>query len=199
MILYIRAKRLTLLLMTAVFALPLHSSVQAGEGSPDDGYVSEGIYVNKFFDFTYKLPQGLTPQSTAFKAHSNDPSGYFATTFALLVAATPVKPYKNVAITVQSATKVKDGAAYLRKVAASVTKDGLSVLNEPEPKTLGGVSFFRQDYYAPQGAFFQTQVCTVYKGYALDFILSAKDHADIEHLFNSLNTLQFGAKDDKAQ
>lgn len=49
-------RALALLLVTFSFALSLRSSAQAGEASSDDGYVSEGSYVNKFFDFTYKLP-----------------------------------------------------------------------------------------------------------------------------------------------
>lgn len=191
---------LTLLLTAALLALPLQISAQAGDSSPNDGYVSEGIYVNKFFGFTYKLPQNLVPQSNPpFKEHPNDPSGHSTTTFALLLAATPVKPYKNVAISVQSAADLKDGAAYLRKVAASAIKNGLSVLSDPERKTFADKSFFRQDYSAPQGTFFQTHACTVYKGYVLDFVFSATERGDIEKLFNSLNTLKFVEPDKSVQ
>lgn len=115
-----------------------------------------------------------------------------------MLAATPVKPYKNVAISVQSAADLKDAAAYLRMVAASAMRNGLSVLSDPEQKIFADKSFFRQDYQAPKGTFFQTHVCTVYKGYALDFVFSATERGDIEKLFNSLNTLQFGATDNNA-
>jgi hypothetical protein len=100
-----------------------------------------------------------------------------------------------VAISAQRSIEINEGATYLRKVASAALKNGLSVLGEPRQQTLAGKSFFRQDFYSPQGAFFQTQVCTVYKGYALDFIFSAKDRTEIEHLFSSLTTLQFGTTD----
>lgn len=53
---------LTLLLVVAFLALPMKGSTPI-DASPDDGYISNGSYFNKFFDFTYKPPQGLTPQS----------------------------------------------------------------------------------------------------------------------------------------
>jgi hypothetical protein len=194
-----KAQLLTLLLIIASFAVVLKASTQAVDTSPDDGYISEGRYVNKFFDFTYKLPQGLIPNSTTFKKHPNTSSGHFAETFILLLAATPVKPYKNVAISVQSASDVKDGAAYLHKVAAAAMRNGLSVLGGPTEHTLAGKPFYRQDFYSSQGAFIQTQVCTVYKDYALDFVFSAKERADVEGLFNSLRTLRFGTTDKSVQ
>lgn len=186
---------LTLLLITASLAPSLKAFTPMSDTSPDDGYISQGRYINKFFDFTYRLPQGLMPHSTAFQKHPNSSSGHFAKTFILLLAATTVKPYKNVAISAQNASDLKDGAAYLHKVATAAMRNGLSVLSDPTEHTVAGKPFYRQDFYSSQRAFIQTQVCTVYKGYALDFVFSAKDRADIEHLFNSLSTLQFGATD----
>jgi len=92
-----------------------------------------------------------------------------------------------------SASDFKDGAAYLKKTALVSTVIGLTVLNDPEQKTFAGMTFFRQDYYSPQGPFYQTHVCTVYRGYALDFIISASNREDIDPLFKSLNTLRFEA------
>lgn len=108
------------------------------------------------------------------------------------MAATPVKPYKNIAISAQTAPDVKEEVAYLHKVAATAVRNGMSVLSDPDEKTLAGKTFFRQDYYAPQGAFYQTHVCTIYKGYALDFVISAANREDVDRLYNSLNTVQFG-------
>jgi len=46
-------------------ALGMHRlAAQAAGASPNEGHVSDGTYANKFFGFTYEVPQGLTPQST---------------------------------------------------------------------------------------------------------------------------------------
>jgi hypothetical protein len=196
--------RITRFVIFLLIILPLALGVQTlaaqvAGATPNDGHVSDGIYANKFFGFTYNVPQGLIPQSTEFKKHLNDPSRRPAKTYVLFLAATPVKPYKNVAIQAYDAHGFKDGAAYLEKVASSSIKIGLTVLDRPQQKTLAGNTFFRQDYYSPQGAFFQTHVCTLVQGYALDFVISAKNREDIEQLLNSLNTLQFGPADSSAR
>jgi hypothetical protein len=107
----------------------------------------------------------------------------------------PLNLIKNVAIQAQDAGDFKDPVDYLEKVATTAAKIGLITLDKPERKTIAGITFFRQDYYSPKGTFYQTHVSTIYKEYVLDFILSAADNADIKRLFNSLNSLQFGAKE----
>jgi hypothetical protein len=185
------SRLLPLLFVLSPLALPFQIPAGSGGVEPNEGRISDGIYVSKFFGFTYRFPQGLTPQSTEHKVHANDPSRPPAKTFVLFLAATPVKPYKNVAIQAYDAAGFKDGAAYLEKVASSSIKIGLTVLDSAQQKALAGNTFFRQDYYSPQGTFYQTHVCMLSKGYVLDFVISANDHGDIERIFNSLNTLQF--------
>jgi len=163
----------------------------SGQSSPDEGYVSGTTFTSKFFAFTYKIPEGLMPQSAQLQQHSIDPSHAPAKDFVLLLAAKPTKPYENVLIHAQGSARFKDGAEYLESVASTYARLGVTVLDGPEKKTIGGTTFFREDSYSPKGSFYQTQVCTTSKGYVLDFVLSATNRADIEQLFNSLNTIQF--------
>jgi hypothetical protein len=188
---FIWSQLLVLLLVMA----PKQSTAQLGVADPSNGYVSEGIYTNEFFDFTYKIPQDLIPLAPQFKEHSIDPSRPSAKHFALFVAAKSTKPYQNIAIQAEGTAGFRDEADYLAKVASTAAKIGLTVLNSPEKKNISGETFFRQDNYSPKGSFYQTHVCTVSKGYVLDFVLSANNRADIERLFNSLNKLQFGSID----
>lgn len=187
-----------LLLVLSPLAVAQNSTDPSGS-DPKDGGVSDGNYTSRFFGFTYKIPQGLLPHSTEFQQHVNDPSRPPTKTYVLFLAATPVRPYKNVAISAQRATNFKDGAAYLEKVESSSKKLGLTVLDSAQQKTIAGTTFFRQDYYSPQGTFFQTHACILSKGYVLDFVISANDRADVEKLFDSLNTLQFETSSDKVR
>lgn len=180
-----------LLLVLSPLAVAQNSEDPSGN-DPNEGHISDGTYTSRFFGFTYKIPQGLLPHSTEFQQHVNDPSHPPTKTYVLFLAATPVRPYKNVAISAQSAANFKDGAAYLEKVESSSRKLGLTVLDSAKQKALAGTTFFRQDYYSPQGTFFQTHACILSKGYVLDFVISANDRADVEKLFDSLNALQFG-------
>jgi hypothetical protein len=182
---------LALLVVLSASAFAWQNPTESTAVNPDEGHVSDGVYVNKFFGFSYRIPSGLVPQSTEFKEHRIDPSKPARKNFVLFLAAVPVKPYRNVAINAMSASDLNDGAAYLQKTAAVSKTIGLTVLNEPEPRTLAGKNFFRQDYYSPRGPFYQTHVCTIYKGYALDFVISASNREDIEPLFDSLNALRF--------
>jgi len=191
----ITTRPVALFLLTVFLRLPLHGTMQAVD-TPDNGNVSEGTFTSRFFGFSYKIPQGLTPQrNSGFKKHVDNLSGPRVSTFILLVAATLVKPYKNVVIKAERVVGLQNGASYLQKVSSSAMKNGLSVLGSPEQKILAGnKTFFRQDYYSPQGEFFQTQVCTLSKGYALDFVISAKTREDIDQLFDSLNAIEFVAE-----
>ncbi len=174
----------------------LQSSEQSNQSTPD-GYVLGATFTSKFFGLTYNIPEGLIPQSTQSQEHPIDPSRPSATDFVLFLGAKPTKPYKNVVIHAQSAAGFNDGAAYLEKVASTAVRIGLTALNGPKGKTIAGETFFRQDNYSPKGAFYQTHVCTISKGYVLDFVLSANDRSDIEQLFNSLNSIQLGSTGQK--
>jgi hypothetical protein len=180
------------LLIAAPLALRLRSFTQTEE-APDNGEISNGTFTSKFFGFTYKIPQGMIPQSTQLQQHLNDPSHTPAKDFVFFLAAKPIKPYKNILIHAQPAAGFKDEASYLEKLAPTYARVGVTVLDSPEKKTIAGQTFFRQDNYSPKGSFYQTHVCTITKGYVLDFVLSANDRADVEQLFDSLNTLQFGS------
>ena len=170
----------------------LQGSDQSNQSTPD-GSVSGATFTSRFFGLTYSIPEGLLPQNGRFQEHPNDPSHPSAKDFVLLVAAKPTKPYNNVVIHAQSATRVKDGADYLEEVASTYPRVGVTVLHGPEKETIAGETFFREDTYSPKGSFYQTQVCITSKGYVLDFVLSATNRADVEELFNSLNTIRFGS------
>jgi hypothetical protein len=186
--------QLNLLLLSTVIALSGLCSAQEAATEPDNGYLSDGVYVSRFFAFSYKIPQGLIPQGGRPTEHPIDPSKPSAKHFSLLMAAKLTTPYQNVAIQAESAARFKDGADYLEKLAPVHARVGVTELNSPEKKNIAGENFFRQDFYSAKGSFYQTHVCSVFKGYVLDFVLSASNRADIEQLFNSLSAVQFDAK-----
>jgi hypothetical protein len=188
---------LSWLLISITLAYPPRSVSRQNSADPTDGYTSASTYDSKFFDFTYKIPQDLIPREPQFQYHSIDPSHPPSKDLVLFLAAKPTKPYKNILIHAVSAARFKDGADYLNNIASTYAKLGVIVLGSPEKKTIAGQTFFRLDSYSPKGSFYQTQVCSISKGYVLDFVLSANERADIEQLFNSLNTLQFGSRGPK--
>ena len=49
-------------LFVSSLVLSLQSFSQTTESSPNDGYVSADVYANKFFDFSYTVPQNLIAQ-----------------------------------------------------------------------------------------------------------------------------------------
>jgi hypothetical protein len=157
--------------------------------SPEKGVVSEGVYTNPYFGFSFTFPHDLMAKTTEFQRSLGKP--HSRSTFVLLTAAAPTNT-PMITLMADKASNyggLTDGAAYLSRFTASMKAGGWSVLHAITVKTVRGKKFFRSDYYR-NGAF-ESSMCTIYKGFALDFIVVGRNQKDIDRLVDSLDTLRF--------
>ena len=177
-----------------------------GETRPDSGGVSGREYQNKFFGFTYMLPEGYagTTPSPEFTKFIEPPNSF-------LLLYSSVNPPEGgkvtglVGITAWSARSLwwkdwhgKTGGDYLTKLR-TVPPAGTQYLEAAGPvreRKIAGHIFYEADGVAsprlpgmPQG--FQANLAIVERGFVLSFIVSADTREKLDHLLDSMNSLKF--------
>jgi len=207
---------LVAIILVLSFAAPVSNAQQTS--SPDDGSVDNGVYSNRFFGFSVTHPKDWVvhgeatnirlretgkeraASSGALSAASSEAS--LKNTYQLLTmfqypmgAAIAVNPgFMLVAEKVSQVPSIVTGRDYLFHVRPMLVKTGVVPLNnEPVEVILSGQKFFRQDSHMQVNGVSVEQaiLITVLKGYAIVFILSAKDRPTIDEMMKSVRTLKF--------
>jgi hypothetical protein len=189
--------RISRILLFAICFSVAYSLGQKGTFSPEASNVVGNVYSNSYFGFSYRIPTGMTSNLGTFRRRIK--AGEHERTYVLLSAFSSVPPSKarpGVVIMADEASPyggLKDGAAYLKRITGTMIAQGWSVSGRPSERAFGGKKFFRADYEKLGGPFpvYEASVCTVLKGYALDFVFSSGSESGIESQVLSLNTLQF--------
>jgi hypothetical protein len=176
------------------------------ETRPDSGGVFGREYQNKFFGFTYTLPEGYTattpsPEFTKFieAPHS------FVLLYAGVSPSDGGKITGLVGITAWSARSLwwkdwhgKTGGDYLTKLR-TVPPPGTRYLDAAGPvreRKIAGRTFYEADAVAshtlpgtPPG--FQANLAIVERGFVLSFILEADTREKLDRLLDGMNSLKF--------
>ncbi len=184
----------------------VQSPFKPGETRPDSGGVSGREYQNKYFGFTYTLPEGYeaTPPPPEFTKFIQAPDSF-------LLLYSGVSPSKNgklvglVGITAWSARSLwgkdwhgKTGSDYLTKLR-TVPPPGTQYSEPAGPvreRKIAGRIFYEADGVANhtlpvtmQG--FQANLAIVERGFVLSFIFSADTREKLDRSLDSMNSLKF--------
>lgn len=158
---------------------------------------SKRTYSNAAFGFSYAYPIQLVPNTQYFHQRMKPSENGYAqgvVLFSAFETPTPGKARDGVVIMYDDVALYGadwDAQHCLRKLTLMQSKLGWTVLRENTSAVFDGQSFLRADYEHSDPLVFQSAVCTIWKGEALQFILSAGSEEEIDQLFRSLDTVRF--------
>lgn len=158
---------------------------------------SSRTYTTARLGFSYTYPIQLIPNSAYFRQEMKPSENGYAQGLVLFSAfetPTPGKARNGIVIMYDDVALFGadwDAKHCLRKLTLMQSKLGWTVLRQNTSAEFDGQGFLRADYEHTNPLVFQSAVCTIWKGEALQFILSAGSEEEIEQLFQSLNTLHF--------
>jgi hypothetical protein len=174
-----------------------------GETRPDTGEISGREYRNRFFGFTYPLPDGSTRASQPPEAAKLMDE---RSSFELLAGSGGLgdggKLGSTFDITAWSARTLwwkdwhgKTGGDYLTKVRTVLPPDDRNwkAVGPVREKKINGRTFYEADAVSSHANVegFQSQIATVEHGFVLRFIFEAGTQEELDRLLASLNSLQF--------
>lgn len=167
------------------------------------GAISEGVYHNPTFGFSYKLPYGWVDRTREMQDDSPNASND-ATKSLLLLAVFERPPEASTAETVNSAVViaaehlssyagVKTASDYFGPLTELATARGFQVVEEPRQFSIGATQLVRGDFTKPRGTstVLQTSLVMLEKGYEVSFTFIGGSQDEISELIEKLS---FGAK-----
>ena len=175
----------------------LHSSMPLSRGAktvqsanPEDGKVTDGVFVSGYFNFSYRLPDGWT-EGLAGPAPSQ--SGYYVLgTWAPKhdFAGTVLVVAQDMFFTSDSSDDVKNVVVEFRQVMSAV--DGMTIDREPAPVSVGGHSGYRIDFSGV--GLFRSMFAIEIRCHVVTFNLTSRDPESLASLARSLDSLDSARK-----
>ena len=166
----------------------------SGMSVPEDGAVTTGRYINKYFDLSFVVPEGLT---AGLAGPEPSEAGYYALTSlvpvdesggAILIAAQDKffapKPHDNIAA---EAGDFRDAMARL---------DGMTIDHEPSEKNIAGHLMQRIDFSGV--GLYRSTFVTEIRCHFVSFNLTARSPELLASLATSLSGLSSAAGPDAA-
>jgi hypothetical protein len=164
----------------------------------DRGAVSDGVYRNPPFGFSYKIPFGWVERTDQMQEDPNDPSK------TLVLLSVFERPPEATGDTINSAaviaaektssySRLKTAADYFGPLTELATARGFKVDNEPYEFSVGTTQLVRGDFSKPRGSLtmHQTSLVMLEKGYAVSFTFIAGSEEDVNQLIEKMS---FGKK-----
>jgi hypothetical protein len=177
---------------------PAHTKSSATES----GAISDGVYHNPSFGFSYKLPYGWVDRTRDMQDDSPNPSN--AAAKSLLLLAIFERPPEASGDTVNSAVVIaaeplsnysglKTAADYFGPLTELATAKGFQAVEEPHAFSLGSTQLVRGDFSKSRGQLTmrQTSLVILEKGYELSFTFIGGSEDEVSEL---IEKLRFGAK-----
>jgi hypothetical protein len=166
---------------------------------PDPGELSNGVYHNNFFGFTYKPPYGWVDRTPEMREASTDPA---KETVLLGVFERPPEANgegvnSGVVIAAESAASypgLKSAAQYFGPLEEVTKAKGLTTVNPPYEFPVDGKPIVRADFVKQFGGgatMYQSTLAWLAKGYVVSFTFIGSDDDEVLHL---LEALAFGKK-----
>ena len=152
--------------------------------NPEDGKLADGVFVNDYFDLSYRLPEGWTeglagPEPTQ--------SGYY-----VLGTWAPKRDLVGTVLVVAQdmffapdSSEARNIVAEFRQVMSAV--DGMTIDSEPAPVSVGGRPGYRIDFSGV--GLFRSMIAIEIRCHVLTFNLTSRDPDLLAGLVRSLDNL----------
>ncbi|HTF45465.1 MAG TPA: hypothetical protein VK641_16285 [Terriglobales bacterium] len=168
----------------------------------DPGSISDGVYANPYFGFTYKLPFGWVDRSNAMQDDSPEAAKDPAKSVLLLAVfeQPPEAPREAInsgvvvaAESVSAYPGLKTAADYFGILAQLTTDKGFKQANDPAEVAVGGKTLIRGDFSKETGkaTVHQTALVLLVKSYVVSFTVIGASEDEVNSL---LENLSFAAK-----
>jgi hypothetical protein len=174
----------------------------AADSGPDQGSVTAGLYRNRGFAFSCKIPAGWvlrTDELSAPPEESAPTRTVGATTERVLLAAFARPPQargedinSSILIAAESAAAypgLTEAAQYFGPVGEVAKAQGLEMIEEPYEFELGGKTLVRGDFQKDVGSrvLRQSTLVMLARGYAVSFTFIGGTEDEVEELVGSLS------------
>ena len=194
---------LVVLLVVALWAQQPSSSspkhpARAKSSIPDSGALSDGVYRNPSFRFSYKLPYGWVDRTREMQDDS--PNAPAVGARPLLLLAIFERPPEAAGDTVNSAVVIaaeplsnysgmKTAAEYLAPLTELATAKGFQAVDEPRAFAVGGTQLVRGDFSKLRGTATvrQTSLVILERGYEISFTFIGSSEDEIDELIEKLS------------
>jgi hypothetical protein len=199
----LRSSRLPVIL--ALLFLPAFAQQSPTPPSPaakphsdtaDSGTLTDGIYRNASFGFTYKLPFGWVDRTQQMR---DDSAGSGKSQVLLAAFERPPEATGNTvnsaviiaAESISSYPGLKSAAQYFGPLAELTTAKGFKVVNEPYEFPVDAKPIVREDFSKSRAALtmHQSSLAMLQKGYVLSFTFIAGSEDEVNGL---IEWLRFG-------
>jgi hypothetical protein len=170
---------------------------------PDTGAVTNNVYRNTGFEFTYKIPFGWVDRTNEMSENSNPDSK--APKQSILLLAVFEHPPETSGDSVNSAIVVaaepassypglRNAEQYFEPLTALTKSKGLTVVNEPYEFLVGTMQLLRGDFSKALGklTMHQSTLVVMEKGYVVSFTLIGGSENEVDELVEGL---RFGRKE----
>jgi hypothetical protein len=169
---------------------------------PAPGAISDGVYHNPSFGFSYKLPYGWVDRTREMQDDS--PSAATDAAKSQLLLAIFERPPEATGETVNSAVVIaaeplsnysgmKTATDYFGPLTELATAKGFQAVEEPHAFSLGATQLVRGDFAKSRGTLTmrQTSLVILEKGYEVSFTFIGGSEDEVNELIEKLS---FGAK-----
>jgi len=169
---------------------------------PKPGAISDGVYRNPSFGFSYKLPYGWVDRTSEMQDDSPNASNAAAGAAAksMLLLTIFERPPEAAGDTVNSAVVIaaeslsnysglKTAADYFGPLTELATAKGFQRVQEPHEFSIGATQLVRGDFSKPRGtiAVLQTSLVILERGYELSFTFIGESEDEINELIEKLS------------
>jgi hypothetical protein len=164
---------------------------------PDSGAMTDGIYHNSTFGFTYKIPFGWVDRTREMTDDSDENS---AASKSILLLAAFEHPPEATGDSVNSAVVVaaeevasypglRSAEQYFGPLTELTKAKGLTVVNEPYEFRVGERQLVRGDFSKPLGnlTMHQSTLVVIEKGYVVSFTFIGGSEDEVDELIESLS------------
>jgi len=162
--------------------------------APEPGAISDAVYRNPSFGFSYKLPYGWVDRTREMQPDSAEASK------SLLLLAIFERPPEAAGDTLNSAVVIaaeplsaypglKTAADYFGPLSDLATAKGFQPVDEPHAFSIGGAQLTRGDFSKSRGSLtvHQTSLVVLEKGYEVSFTFIGWSEDEINELIEKLS------------
>lgn len=166
--------------------------------APGAGAISDGVYRNPSFGFSYKLPYGWVDRTSEMQDDSTGPTN--AAAKSLLLLAIFERPPEAAGETVNSAVVIaaeslssysgmKTAADYFGPLTELATAKGFQPVEDPHGFPIGATQLVREDFSKLRGttSVRQTSLVVLERGYAISFTFIGGSEDEVNELIEKLS------------
>ena len=184
-------------LFLVVASLVAQDSTQSAAKAPgiDTGAITNGVYKNDFFAFSYRIPVSWVDRTDEMQQASTDPAKSTVLLGAFERPPQASGPAVNSAVVIAAETAssypgLKNAAQYFGPISEVSESKGLKPVNEPYEFAVDGKPIVRRDFVKQSGpGMHQSTLALLSKGYVLSFTFIGSSDDEVQQL---IEPLRFG-------